>query len=155
MRLGNLAAAVVRPQLGAVLRDRCARWNERYAWLAQALQDTPHLRLPHRPTQEQFVASSLQFSLVGLAHGQVSAVIAACAAEGVHIKWFGAADPVGFTSAWTHWRYFGEPQPLNNAPRVLAGLCDIRLPLMLSQADCAHIAQVIRRAIGSLSSIHY
>jgi hypothetical protein len=48
-------------------------------------------------------------------------VIGNCAERGPHIKWFGADEPVGFTSAWTHWRYFGEPQSLPNADRVLAG----------------------------------
>ncbi|MBL8341245.1 MAG: aminotransferase class I/II-fold pyridoxal phosphate-dependent enzyme, partial [Rubrivivax sp.] len=105
LRMSNLAAALARPQLGAVLKDRCRRWNERYAWLAGALEDTPHLRLPHRPPQEQYVASSLQFSLVDLSRAQLARAIERCAARGVHIKWFGADEPVGFTSAWSHWRF--------------------------------------------------
>ncbi|MFY8089152.1 MAG: hypothetical protein ACOVOG_18160 [Rubrivivax sp.] len=48
-------------------------------------------------------------------------MIGNCAERGPHITWFGADEPVGFTSAWTHWRYFGEPQSLPNADRVLAG----------------------------------
>jgi dTDP-4-amino-4,6-dideoxygalactose transaminase len=148
LRMSNLAAAVVRPQFGAVLKDRCARWNQRYAWLAAALEGVPHLRLPHRPPQEQFVASSLQFSLVGLVKAQIAEVMTRCAERGLHIKWFGADEPVGFTSAWTHWRFFGEPQSLPNADRVLGGLCDLRLPLSLSEADCQKIAAVIRSALA-------
>ena len=148
MRMSNLAAAVARPQFGAVLKDRCARWNQRYAWLGGALEGAPNLRLPHRPPEEQYVASSLQFSLVGLARPRIAEVIARCAELGLHIKWFGADEPVGFTSAWTHWRYFGEPQTLPNADRVLGGLCDLRLPLSLSQADCENIAGVIRAALA-------
>ena len=49
LRMSNLAAAVVRPQLGAVLEARCRRWNERYGWLAAALADLPGLRLPDGP----------------------------------------------------------------------------------------------------------
>lgn len=149
MRMSNLAAAVARPQLGAVLADRCRRWNERYAWMAAALQGTPHLRLPHRPTDEQFVASSVQFSLVELSRAQMEQFIAVCAERGVHVKWFGADEPVGFTSVWTHWRYFGESQALPNAERVLGGLCDMRLPLTLSRADCEAIAGVVRAAVSS------
>ena len=150
MRMSNLAAAVARPQLGAVLADRCRRWNERYAWMTGALQGTPHLRLPHRPADEQFVASSIQFSLVELSRAQMEQFIAVCAERGVHVKWFGADEPVGFTSVWTHWRYFGEPQALLNAERVLGGLCDMRLPLTLSRADCEAIAGVVRAAVSSL-----
>ncbi len=148
LRMSNLAAAVARPQLGAVLKDRCARWNQRYTWLAAALEGAPHLRLPQRPAQEQFVASSLQFSLVGLNKAQIARVIAACAAKGVHIKWFGADEPVGFTSVWSHWRYFGQAQALPQAERVLGGLCDLRLPLTLTDADCRSIGAVVRDALA-------
>jgi dTDP-4-amino-4,6-dideoxygalactose transaminase len=148
LRMSNLAAAVARPQLGAVLKDRCARWNQRYAWLAAALDGLRHLRLPHRPSAEQYVASSLQFSLVGLETAKIAEVIARCADRGLHIKWFGADEPVGFTSIWTHWRYFGEPQRLPNAEHVLGGLCDLRLPLALSESDCRNIAAVIRAALS-------
>jgi dTDP-4-amino-4,6-dideoxygalactose transaminase len=148
LRMSNLAAAVARPQLGAVLKDRCARWNQRHAWLAAALDGLPHLRLPHRPSAEQYVASSLQFSLVGLDKARIAEVIARCADRGLHVKWFGADEPIGFTSVWTHWSYFGEPQRLPNAERVLGGLCDLRLPLALSESDCRNIAAVIQAALA-------
>jgi dTDP-4-amino-4,6-dideoxygalactose transaminase len=147
LRMGNLPAALARSQLGAVLKERCARWNQRYHWLHDALLDEPHIRLPLRPSQEQFVGSSLQFGLVDMDRAQMQAAIAACARSGVHVKWFGADEPVGFTSVWQHWRYFGEEQSLPRAQRVLAGLCDLRLPLSLSQADCVAIGQIIRSAV--------
>jgi dTDP-4-amino-4,6-dideoxygalactose transaminase len=150
LRMGNLAAAIARPQLGALLADRCQRWNQRYAWIAAMLAGTPHLRLPQRPADEQFVASSIQFSLLDLSRAQMQQFITACAERGVHIKWFGADDPVGFTSVWTHWRYFGEPQSLPNAERVLGGLCDMRLPLTLSQGDCQAIGAVVRELLSSI-----
>ena len=79
---------------------------------------------------------------------QMEAFIAGCAARGVHIKWFGAAAPAGFTSVWTHWRYFDHAQHLTNAERVLGALCDMRLPLTLTEADCRRIAAVILTALA-------
>jgi dTDP-4-amino-4,6-dideoxygalactose transaminase len=152
LRMSNLAAAVARPQLGGVLADRCRRWNERYAWMCAALAGVPQLRLPHRPPEEQFVASSIQFSLVDCSRAQIQRFIAACAERGVHIKWFGADEPLGFTSVWQHWRYFGQPQSLPNAERVLGGLCDMRLPLTLTQTDCETLAAVIRDAAFTMES---
>ena len=149
LRMGNLPAALARSQLGTVLKERCARWNQRYHWLHDALLGEPHIRLPLRPPQEQFVGSSLQFSLVDMDRAQMQAAVAACARSGVHVKWFGADEPVGFTSVWQHWRYFGQEQSLPRAQQVLAGLCDLRLPLSLSQADCLAIGQIIRRAVQS------
>ena len=104
LRMSNLPAALARAQLGEVLRDRCRRWNQRYAWMQDALQGTKGLRLPHRPAREQYVASSIQFAVTGLNREGMQAFLARCAAQGVHIKWFGAEQPAGFTSAWQHWR---------------------------------------------------
>jgi dTDP-4-amino-4,6-dideoxygalactose transaminase len=151
LRMGNLPAAIVRPQLGSVLKERGARWNERYHWLEAALQGVPHIVVPQRPTREQFVASSFQFSLFGLERRQRQRFVDAAAARGLHVKWFGAEEPVGFTSVWTHWRFFGEPQRLPNAEKVLAGLCDLRLPVMLTHDDCLAIAGVVRQAIAEAS----
>lgn len=150
LRMSNLPAALARPQLGAVLRQRCERWNQRYTWMAQALEGAPGLRLPHRPAKEQYVASSIQFSLTGLDRAGVQGFLARCAEQGVHIKWFGAEQPAGFTSVWQHWRYFGEPQSLPMAETVLGGLCDMRLPLSLTEADCRAIAGVIRTALEAM-----
>lgn len=147
LRMGNLPAALARPQLGAVLRDRCERWNQRYRWLAEAMADIPHLRIPARDPREQFVASSLQFSAVELSAPRIARFIEACAALGVHVKWFGAEAPAGFTSVWAHWRFMGTPQQLPQAERVLAGLCDLRLPLTLTREDCIAIATVLRGAM--------
>ncbi|MEQ1805198.1 MAG: DegT/DnrJ/EryC1/StrS aminotransferase family protein [Burkholderiaceae bacterium] len=148
LRMSNLAAALARPQLGGVLADRRRRWNERYAWLAAGLAGSPHLRLPQRPADEQFVGSSIQFSLVDLPRERVQRFVANAAQRGVHVKWFGADAPTGFTSVWTHWRFFGQAQVLPNADRVLGGLCDMRLPLTLTQADCEAVAAVLRGALA-------
>ena len=148
LRMGNLPAALALPQLGAVLAERGRRWNQRYQWLAQQLQGIAQLSVPARLEKEQYVASSLQFSLSGLTRTGIKGFLERCAQGGVHIKWFGADEPRGFTSVWQHWRYFGEPQSLPNAERVLAGLCDMRLPLTLSEADCVAIGAVIREALA-------
>lgn len=152
LRMSNLPAALARAQLGEVLQERCRRWNQRYGWLAGALEGTRHLRLPQRPAKEQFVGSSIQFLLCEMTRPQMQSVIAACAEHGVHIKWFGADEPVGFTSVWTHWRYFGTSQDLPQAQSVLGALCDLRLPLSLTQADCLAIAHTIRAAVKSVLS---
>ena len=110
------------------------------------------MQLPQRPPKEQFVGSSIQFLLRDTTRAQMQAIIAGCAEQGVHIKWFGADEPVGFTSVWTHWRYFGQSQDLPQAQAVLAALCDMRLPLSLTQDDCLGIAHTIRAAVKSVFS---
>jgi dTDP-4-amino-4,6-dideoxygalactose transaminase len=149
LRLSNLVAAIVRPQMGAALADRCARWNERYRWLAEGLARLPGVYLPKRPPQEQYVQSSIQFLLRERSTAQVQRFVAAAAEGGVNVKWFGADEPLGFTSNWTSWRYADLRQDLPNAARVLASLCDVRIPLTLSRDDCAAIVKVLAGALAS------
>jgi hypothetical protein len=73
-------------------------------------------------------------------------MVARCAARGVELKWFGAADPVAFTSRYAHWAY-ADPTPLPQTDLVLAGLIDMRLPLTFSLDDVAVIARIIRAEV--------
>ncbi len=150
LRMSNLVAAIVRPQMGAALAERCARWNERYRWLAEGLGRIDGVRLPNRPPQEEYVQSSIQFLLQGRSESQMRQFVAAVAGQGVNVKWFGSEEPLGFTSHWTSWRYADMRQELPGASRVLGGLCDVRIPLSLTQADCRFIVSVVAAALAGL-----
>ncbi len=145
-RMDNLRAAILRPQL-ADLRRQCDRWNSLYRVMEDGLADTAGLRLIPRPEREGFVASSFQFLLLDWAPSAVQEVIARCLARGVELKWFGGAEPVGFTSRYDSWRY-APPQSLPASDRILAGIIDMRLPLTFSRDDCAQIARIIRQEVG-------
>jgi dTDP-4-amino-4,6-dideoxygalactose transaminase len=141
-RMDNLRAAILRPQL-AQLDENCRRWNERYHAVAAQLAGVAGLVLPHRPAREQFVASSIQFRLPQCGAGAMQQFLQACLARGVEIKWFGAEQPVAYTSDHHSWRYV-EAQSLPRTDHVLATLCDMRLPLTFSLDDCTLIGTIIR-----------
>jgi dTDP-4-amino-4,6-dideoxygalactose transaminase len=141
-RMDNLRAAILRPQV-AMLRDRRDRWAALYRGMEAGLQGVPGLRLVARPEDEVFVGSSFQFLLPDWEDARIVAFLAACAARGVELKWFGAGDPVAFTSRYVHWRYAGA-QSCPQTDRILAGLIDMRLPLTFSPQDVALIARIIR-----------
>ena len=67
---------------------------------------------------------------------------------GVEVKWFGAGQPVGFTSDHHSWRYVA-PQDLPHTDAILAGLFDMRLPLTFSLDDCALLADHILDAVAA------
>jgi hypothetical protein len=92
------------------------------------------------------MGSSFQFCLPDWEPARVGALVAACLARGVELKWFGAADPLGFTSRYAHWRY-AEPVALPGTDRVLAGLIDMRLPLTFTPDDVALIARIIAEEV--------
>ncbi len=148
-RMDNLRAAILRPQLRN-LKTQGEKWNARYRVLEDGLRDVPGLRLIERPAQEQFVASSFQFLLLDWSSEAVADVLGRCAARGVELKWFGGAEPTGFTSRYDSWRYaLSDPMPASD--RILAGVIDMRLPLTFSLEDCAQIARIIR---GEVSAVY-
>ncbi len=150
MRMSSLSAALLRPQL-AELETRIAAWRRIYRQLEGLLNRIDHIVVPARSAKEDFVPSSLQFSLTGLADGEILAFLEDCDRHGVHIKWFGRAEALGFTSSHRHWRYLAEAQELPRSDSVLGGLCDLRLPSSLTEADCEVLAAVLREAMAQLA----
>jgi dTDP-4-amino-4,6-dideoxygalactose transaminase len=140
-RMDNLRAAILRPQL-RLLEARRLRWRELYEAMEAGLADVPGVRLIARPAHEDYVGSSFQFLLPGWDAGRVMGFVAACAVRGVELKWFGADQPVAFTSRYDHWAY-ASPDRLPQTDRVLAGLIDMRLPLTFTVNDVAMIARIV------------
>ena len=145
-RMDNLRAAILRPQL-ADLATQCARWNERYFAIEAGLRDTTGLTVIERPAEEAIVGSSIQFLLDGWNGASVQELLARCKARGVELKWFGNAEPVGFTSRYDSWRYVNAPA-MPASDKVLAGIVDMRVPLTFTLEDCAQIARIIREEVG-------
>lgn len=148
-RMDNLRAAILRPQI-AMLDDRRARWRALYQGMETGLAGAPGVQLIFRPQHEDYVGSSLQFLLPGWEPSRVAAFVSGAAARGVELKWFGAADPAGFTSRYAHWQY-ASPEPLPQTDRVLAGLIDMRLPLTFSTDDVAQIARILCEEVEAAS----
>ena len=140
-RMDNLRAAILRPQLAEL--DRLVdEWNVRYWAIEKVLGSVPGVRLPKRPEQETYVGSSIQFQVPGLDESGIRALLEKCLARGVELKWFGAAEPVAFTSRYDSWRYL-EQQSLPETDRILASLLDMRIPLTFSVEDCRQIGRII------------
>ena len=147
MRMTNHAAAMLRPQL-AELPRRVATWNALHAKLVAELAGIVGIAVPARDPREQFVASSIQFFVERSAE-RISGFIAACSSRGLHVKWFGAAEPIGFTSNASHWHYLAEPVGVEKSMATLARLCDMRIPLDLDDADCRLIGEIVGDAAAS------
>ncbi len=144
-RMDNLRAAVLRPQI-ATLPERVARWNALYRVMEAGLAGVAGLRLVPRPQAEAYVGSSFQFLLPDHGPERIAALVARLAARGVELKWFGPAEPAGFTSRYDSWKY-APVQSLPRTDRVVAALLDLRLPLTFSEADVAQIARIIAQEV--------
>ncbi len=141
-RMDELRAAILRPQL-AGLNAACARWRALHGAMTAAMEGAPGVALPRRPDCETPVGSSFQFRVPGLAPKGCRALMESAGARGVVLKWFGAAEPEGFTSAHASWRYV-PAQSLPRTDAVLASLFDLRLPLTFEEGDARAIAAIVR-----------
>ncbi|WP_298675939.1 DegT/DnrJ/EryC1/StrS aminotransferase family protein [uncultured Lentibacter sp.] len=147
-RMDHLRAAILRPQLRR-LQEQCANWNARYQTVEAGLRGTPGLTLVNRPEAESYVGSSIQFLLLDWPDETIVALLARCAARGVELKWFGAAEPIGFTSRYDSWHY-APSAPMPKSDRVLKSIVDMRLPLTFSLQDCALIARIIKAEVSAV-----
>jgi dTDP-4-amino-4,6-dideoxygalactose transaminase len=149
MRMTALAAAILRPQLTELPR-RVARWNTIHDRIAAGVRLSQHVHVPRRDAGDQvFSATSVQFSVRGLDRGATETFLARCKTRGLPIKWFGADQQAGFTSAPRHWRYAGPQGGLDQTHNVLATLCDIRTPVSLTDAECDLIAAIVRDEVSA------
>ena len=147
-RMDNLRAAILRPQI-ADLATQCQRWNDRYYALEVGFRDIPGLSVVERAPQEIIVGSSIQFLLLDWSEDAVVEVVARCLRRGVELKWFGAAEPVAFTSRYDSWK-FANPVQMPASDRILRGVVDMRVPLTFSIEDCKLIARIIRAEVSAV-----
>lgn len=148
-RMDNLRAALLRPQL-ADLDRQCRRWNRRHDHLADGLGNIPGIFVPERNPKEAYVGSSIQFSLTGWPESDVRTFLDRCMDRGVELKWFGNKEPKGFTSAYGSWEYLGALPDLPNTNRILAVMCDMRIPLTFSLEDCDLILEIIASTVKEI-----
>lgn len=150
MRMTELAAALLRPQLSLIDGWR-EQWNVRHDRLAVALAKIPQLTIPKRPDAEVYVGSSLQFLLNDLGADRIAKFVEDAAAHGVFLKWFGSAEPVGFTSRYPHWRYAqGQPE-MQVSDDILKRVCDMRIPVDLPLEDCDLIAEIVKQSMRAIT----
>lgn len=147
-RMDHLRAAILRPQLRR-LESQCEAWNARYRVVEAGIGGTAGLTVVARPPEEHYVGSSIQFLLLDWSDAAIAEVLARCAGRGVELKWFGGAEPKGFTSRYDSWRY-APSAPMPASDRVLKGIVDMRLPLTFSIADCELIARILKAEVSAV-----
>ena len=148
-RMDHLRAVLLRAQLPA-LEDSLARWNVLYDRLAARLAAMEGVVIPARRQEEFYVGSSIQFRAEALTREQVPQLMAACAARGVELKWFGDDEPKAFTSRYDSWKYIDDLPHLPGTLAVLEKTLDMRVPLTFDVDDCDLIADIIEDEVAIL-----
>ena len=146
-RMDNMRAALGLAQLPN-LDKNCERWNHRYNLLNAAIGAVQGVDIPTRDKRESFVGSSIQFRPTALKMDQMPDFIAACAAQGVELKWFGESQPKAFTSRYDSWHYISPMPHLPSTLEALDRTLDLRVPLTFDDEDCLLIGAVIAQVMA-------
>ncbi len=140
LRLNNLSAAIIRPQLDEIARRvRDGRRNHDY--VAQRLNLSPWIEVPEKLAPETRAPDSIQFNLAGMNEDETRAFADAAAARGVKVQVFGLSTDNA--RAFWNWQFMGETPELPQTRAMLMKACDTRLPARLQQPELDLIADAL------------
>lgn len=150
MRMQNLSAAVIRPQLPLVA-DRVAKGRQNHDHVADLLNLSPWIDVPPPLGPEQRAPDSIQFNLTG-AWSDAEALDFQSQAKrrGVSVQVFGLSE--GNARAFWNWQFLGDPPDLPQTRAMLMRACDVRLPTRLTRDDLDYIATAILDAANAAKS---
>ncbi|TNJ48029.1 DegT/DnrJ/EryC1/StrS aminotransferase family protein [Phaeobacter sp. B1627] len=144
LRLSNLSAAVIRPQIPELAR-RVADGLRNHDYVAGRLNRHPHFDVPAPLAPEQRAPDSIQFNLVGLTEPQIEAFAAATAARGVKVQIFGRSTDNA--RAFWNWQFLSDLPELPETRAMLMKACDVRLPVRLTREELDIIADILLSAL--------
>jgi dTDP-4-amino-4,6-dideoxygalactose transaminase len=140
LRMSNLSAAVIRPQLPELMRRvRDGRVNHDY--VAKRLNTSPVLQVPAPLPPEVRAPDSIQFNLVDMDAQEVQFFAAATAARGVKVQIFGLSSDNA--RAFWNWQFLQDLPVLPQTRAMLMKACDVRLPVRLKQAELDVIVDIL------------
>lgn len=141
MRMQNLSAAVIRPQLPEIGR-RVAQGRANHDHVAGLLNKCAWLDVPPPLGPENRAPDSIQFNLVGgWSDNQALAFQAQAKNLGVSVQVFGLSE--GNARAFWNWQFLGEIPDQPQTRAMLMRACDVRLPTRLATADLEFIASAL------------
>ena len=148
MRMQNLSAAVIRPQLPH-LADRVARGLRGHDRVAARLAASPFITVPPALPAEKRAPDSLQFMLSGdWTDAQALALQEAAKNRGVTLQVFGLSQDNA--RAFWNWKFLGETPDLPKTRAMLMRACDTRLPVRLTDPELDYIADAILAAVAEV-----
>lgn len=141
MRMQNLSAAIIRPQLPEVAQ-RVKQGRTNHDHVAERLNGSPWLSVPPPLPPEVRAPDSIQFNLIGFeSDAQALNYQSAAKARGVSVQIFGLSEDNA--RAFWNWQFLGEAPELPKTRAMLMRACDVRLPTRLTRAELDFIADAL------------
>ncbi|MCF2870119.1 aminotransferase class I/II-fold pyridoxal phosphate-dependent enzyme [Octadecabacter sp. G9-8] len=151
LRLSNLSAAIIRPQLPELAR-RVSDGRRNHDHVAAILNTSPVLHVPAPLDGEIRAPDSIQFNLVDMTDAQAQAFASAAQNRGLKVQIFGQSTDNA--RAFWNWEFLGKAPDLPQTRAMLMRACDVRLPARLSLADCDVIADVLMQSASDAMKQH-
>ncbi len=149
MRMQNLSAAVIRPQLAEIPR-RVRQGRANHDYLAAILAATGRMQVPAALAAERRAPDSIQFNLVGFDAAATRAFQAAARARGVAVQVFGLSEDNA--RAFWNWGFLPAIPDLPKTRAMLMRACDCRLPAWLSRPDLDRIGGALVAAAAEVKA---
>lgn len=147
IRMSNLAAAVIRPQI-ETLEPRIETYNRRYNALVEKLQAAvgDHMYIPQvTPGCTRMVHDSIQFNLdKKFTPEMVQSFLDECGAHGLPVELFGHKSNA---RNFVNWGFAPAEDPLPQTAEMLSRACDCRMPLMWDDEDFEDLGNVIIESV--------
>ena len=144
MRMQNLSAAVIRPQLPEVA-GRVAKGRAGHDRVAERLNESPWLTVPPALPAENRAPDSIQFNLQGAwTDAEALRFQSRAKSRGVAVQIFGLTE--GNARAFWNWEFLGPQDDLPQTRAMLMRACDVRLPTRLTMDELDFIAEAIHSA---------
>lgn len=140
LRMSNLSAAVIRPQLGEIAR-RIADGRKGHDYVAAKLNTSDWLQVPDKLPPEDRAPDSIQFNLIGMSTEHMKAFADASAAQGVKVQIFGQSRDNA--RAFWNWQFLGDIPDLPQTRAMLMTACDVRLPARLTRDELDQVADIL------------
>ncbi|AHD00424.1 DegT/DnrJ/EryC1/StrS family aminotransferase [Leisingera methylohalidivorans] len=143
LRMSNLSAAVIRPQLPELAR-RVRDGLANHDYVAARLNASPYFDVPAPLAPERRAPDSIQFNLAGLSEAQTRAFASTAEAKGVKVQVFGLSSDNA--RAFWNWQFLRDQPELPQTRAMLMKACDVRLPVRLTRAELDVIADILLAA---------
>lgn len=148
MRMQNLSAAVIRPQLPLVA-ERVAKGRAGHDRVAERLNRTETLLVPPPLPPEERAPDSIQFNLSGeWSDAEALQFQGEAKRRGVTVQVFGLSE--GNARAFWNWEFLGPQEDLPQTRAMLMRACDVRLPTRLTEGELDYIAGAIVEAAAAV-----
>ena len=148
LRMQNLSAAVIRPQLPLV-QGRVTAGRNNHDLVARLLNQSDWFNVPGALPQELRAPDSLQFNLTGhWSDTEARAFQDAARARGVSVQIFGLSEDNA--RAFWNWKFLGDMPDMPQTRAMLMRACDLRLPARLTRSDLDFIADALLSALASV-----